>query len=427
MRRAALALVPSLLTFISAIRAADDGSGEKPAEEPAAKLVTVRGTVIDDATGEPIAKFIVQAGKFETDDWKKVIWGWREERPSGSDGSFSTGIRWSEGWTARIVAGGYFPLPLLASAPEQGADDMEVTIRLKRVPEQVRGVVLDPAGKPLKDAAIFAIGPAGLSLAAGQAWSEAFPGRKDDAVRPARTDELGRFELATGGATALAVSHAQLDVWPVEVPASGEITIRLPEPARVEVELDIEGAGKECVIFYQLIWPHYLQEFAGVRVSRYVPIANPGRLVLDALPPGKYQLCRYAGTGAMVELRFFNLKAGETESIRYVREKGARVRGRLIRPPDAMGITIRVLTEKSETVASNGVGEEGTFLTERIAPGKYVLLAYAYRQKDMESRLGGAIAPAYQGQITIEIPEEGPDDGDLVVKDLILKPIKRGK
>ena len=35
------------------------------------------------------------------------------------------------------------------------------------------------------------------------------------------------------------------------------------------------------------------------------------------------------GIGAMLDREFFELKAGETKSIRWVRDKGARVRGKV--------------------------------------------------------------------------------------------------
>ncbi|MBC7851884.1 MAG: hypothetical protein IAF94_00465, partial [Pirellulaceae bacterium] len=284
----------------------------KPAaEKPAAKTVTIRGKVVDDATGEPIGRLIVQGGKFEPADPKKVTWGYSEGRSSSSDGSFSTTIRWSEGWTARIVADGYVSQSVLAEAPPAGKDDVEVTIRLKRG-LKVRGVVLDHTGKPVKNTAVFAIGPTGLNLAAGQAWSSI--GGSNDVAPPARTDEQGRFELPTGEAKSLAVSHATLDAWPAAIPAKGDVTIRLPQPARVEIELSIDGADKESTIFYQLLTGH-TPEFAGLQSSREVQIANPGKLSLSALPPGKYQVCRQVmnrlsdlGTGAMLEREFFEVK-----------------------------------------------------------------------------------------------------------------------
>ena len=47
---------------------------DKPAEKPAAKTVTIRGKVVDDATGEPIAQFKTQGGKLHP-DLKRMIWG----------------------------------------------------------------------------------------------------------------------------------------------------------------------------------------------------------------------------------------------------------------------------------------------------------------------------------------------------------------
>ena len=129
-------------------------------------------------------------------DPKKVTWGNWESRSSSRDGSFSTTIRWAEGWTARILADGYIPQPVIASAPPADKDEIEVVIRLKRGPK-VRGVVLDHAGKPITGAAVFAVPPRGLNLWGGQAWSRAPDGFKDDSARPVLTDEQGR-QLESG-------------------------------------------------------------------------------------------------------------------------------------------------------------------------------------------------------------------------------------
>ena len=186
-------------------------AAEKPAEKPAAKTVTVRGKVLDDATGEPIGKLITQAGKFDPADPKEVTWGYSEGRSSARDGSFSTTIRWADGWTARILADGYIPQPVIASAPPDDKDDIEVVIRLKRGPK-VRGVVLDHAGKPLKDAAVYAIGPTGVNLAGGQA--------RDDEAQ-------GRGPTRTAASRCL---QAKPNRWPSRTPTS--MPGRRPSPPR---------------------------------------------------------------------------------------------------------------------------------------------------------------------------------------------------
>ena len=302
----------------------------------------------------------------------------------------------------------------------------------------VRGVVLDHAGKPMKGAAVFAVGPTGLNLSAGAAWSNIRDGGPDNEAQPVRTDEQGRFEVPTGEAKSLAVSHARFDAWPTAIPAKGDVTIRLPEPARVEIDMAIDGADKESVIFIQFL-SHLNPDFAGVRLEREFKMDNPGKFSLAALPPGKYQLCRQVmnrlkeiGTGAMLERQFFELKAGETKSIRYVRDKGSKIRGKVTWPANTklMGIVVSVRSEKAEpspfdkhewttSYASQTAAEDGTFLTERIAPGKYLLVADAYTPIPEEDRFRtGVIGPSHRAEIKIEVGT----DGELTVPDLVLKP-----
>ena len=147
-----------------------DEAAKPAAEAPVNKTVTIRGTVVDDETGEPIGRLITQAGKFDPADPTKVTWGYSEGRSSARDGSFSTTVRWAEGWTARILADGYVPQPVITAAPPADKDEIEVTIRLKRG-RLVRGRGARSRGQAGEGAAVFAIGPTGLNLAAGQAWT----------------------------------------------------------------------------------------------------------------------------------------------------------------------------------------------------------------------------------------------------------------
>jgi hypothetical protein len=394
---------------------------------------------VDDETGEPIGRLITQAGKFEPGDPKKVTWGYSEGRSSARDGSFSTTVRWDEGWTARILADGYLPQPVITSAPPADKEEIVVTLRLKRGPK-VRGVVLDHSGKPVKDAAVFAVGPTGLNLVAGQAWRSF--GGKDDEARPVTTDAEGRFEIPAGEAKSLAVSHTAFDAWPAAIPTT-ELTIRLPEPARVEVELDIEGADKESVIFYQLL-SHLMPEFAGVESSREVKIANPGKLSLTALPPGKYQICRRImnrlgdiGTGAMLEREFFEVKAGQTKTINYKRDKGARLRGKVTWPEgtklSGVVVSVRALLDQKGPFdnhewpidyASQTAAADGTFLTERIPPGKYFLTAEGYTPLSHEQGFRtGVQGPSHRVQITVDVPAKG----EVMLPELALKSTEAGK
>jgi hypothetical protein len=205
------------------------------------------------------------------------------------------------------------------------------------------------------------------------------------------------------------------------------------------MQLDIEGADKESSIFLQLLVSH-MPGFEGVRLERTLPITNGAKLTLPALPPGKYQFCRSVtnrlgmiGTGAMLEREFLELKRGETKTIRYVRATGARVRGQLALPAEKlMGAVVSISAEKAEqdpfdkhewtkTYASQTVNADGSFLTERLAPGTYVLSAAGYVPLTPEQeRRTGLIVPPYGASAKIEVPASG----ELAVPELKLEKIR---
>ena len=163
---------------------------DRPAALP--QSVEVVGKVVDTESGKPVEAFITQAGKFDPRDPKNVTWGFSETR--NTSGGFSATIKWNEGWTARILADGYVPQPVLSEAPPAGKLRIETVIRLKKG-RTVRGRVLDYVGRPVKDASVFAARSNGMTLAGGRAVNS-FDGEEDRTVRGAKTDSDGRFELA---------------------------------------------------------------------------------------------------------------------------------------------------------------------------------------------------------------------------------------
>lgn len=413
---------------------------DKQAQQQVPKTQTVRGKVLDDATGKPINKFTVYAEKFDPanpnfdpSDPRKAFSGRRETSPGNADGTFLTTVRWAAGWTARVGADGYLSQPVLTSAPLADKAEINVTIRLKRPPAKVRGVVLDHTGKPVKDAAVFAVGQNGLNLFAGAAWSRGWPGenRKEPTATPVMTDEQGRFELPTAGARVLGVSHPSFDAWPTAIPASGEVTIRLPKPARVEIKLDIDGAGTACSIYYKDLSDVPLPESGFVQISRSMSIPNPGHFILDAMPPGKFQLYRCGAGGRILDQHIFDLKPGESKTIDYVRSKGARIRGKVTWAKDLkpQGIIVSIHGEESfkgpfnstwqRTYTSINPAADGTFLTERIPPGTYQLIAYAFAPlTEAQKFRTGAIAASFHAEPKRIVV---PDKGELKVDDLVLK------
>jgi hypothetical protein len=463
MRRAApVAFVVTCLW--AALAQCDPPEGSKD-DRPAAVAdsVEVFGKVVDAETGKPVEGFITQAGKFDPKDPKTVTWGYTETRTSSS--SFSATIRWNEGWTARILADGYVPQPVLGEAPPAGKDRIETVIRLKKG-RTVRGRVVDHLNKPVKDASVFAIRPIGMTLAGGKAVNS-FDGEEDKTVRGVKADAEGRFELSVGVAAApsraapkktasdgnvapapvgtpgLVVSMPALDAWPAPLPeGDAEAVIRLPSPTRVEIHYDIEGGEDEATVFLQSVM-HEDEAWKGFEIIRHIPVPNQGRVELTSLPPGRYQFARSRtlrhgniGQGHFLDRQFVEVASDKTTAISFARTTGARLKGSVewdegtkltgviisVRkvaapgdppserhfPPLFDARLLRVAANDGSKDKAEIVGRRGLFLTERIPPGEYEVHAEGYAPLTPErERLSGIIGPTLTGQATVTIPESG--------------------
>jgi hypothetical protein len=431
-----------------------DAKNDRPAVVP--QSVEVFGKVVDAETGKPVEAFITQAGKFDPRDPKNVTWGFSETR--NTSGSFSATVKWHEGWTARILADGYVPQPVLSEAPPAGKDRIETVIRLKKG-RTVRGRVLDHLGKPVKDASVFAVRPNGMTLAGGRAVNS-FDGEEDRPVRGAKTDSEGRFELAlsvapgqgrptgdaptSAGATpGLAVSSPALDAWPVPLPeGEAEAVIRLPSPTRVEIRYDIKGSDEEASVFVQSVM-HGVDVWKGFEIVRHVPIRNQGRVELTSLPPGRYQFARSRmiyhgniGQGLFLDRQYVEVVSDKTTPVSFVRTTGTRLAGSVEwdEGTKLTGVIISVrragspddplyerhfghlLDARLLRVSGNGgpqekpeiVGNRGLFLTERIPPGTYEVHAEGYAPLTPEQeRRSGIVRATLSAQSTVTVPESG--------------------
>lgn len=388
--------------------------------------VSVFGRVVDAETGEPITKFITQAGKFDPKKPEDVTWGFSEgSSTAASKGRFSTTVRWQAGWTARILADGYLPQPVITKAPKDGETRIEVELRLKRG-RWVRGRVLDHTGKPAKGVAVYALGKRGINLAGGKAVNS-FGGNDDSRVRTLTSDD-GRFEMTVGEATRLAVSSPNIDAWPGDLPEGmKETVIKLPEPGRVIVDFDIEGAGEKQDIFWQFLG-HSMPGFEGITSEQTREVKNGEKLEITSLPPGKYQIGRsrmlrtgQMGMGRFLDRHWFTVKSGETVTINFTRPTGARIKGIVEGLKETTVktalITVTPIKEPENpdaqfegwlTLDGQATNEDGEFTTERLPPGEYKLLAEAYLPLTPEQRFRTGIpTPTFTGESTVVVPEDG--------------------
>ena len=460
-----------LLAFIWSAQAQSQPPVEAKNDRPTVvpQSVEVFGKVVDAETGKPVEAFITQAGKFNPRDPKNVTWGFSETRDTS--GSFRATVKWNEGWTARILADGYLPQPVLSGAPPAGKDRIETVIRLKKG-RTIRGRVLDHLGKPVKGASLFAVRPNNMTLAGGRAVNS-FDGEEDRTVRGAKTDSEGRFELglsvapgkarpagdppASAAATpGLAVSSPGLDAWPVPLPeGDAEAVIRLPRPARVEIRYDIEGSDEEASVFLQSIM-FDVDAWKGFEIIRHLSVRNHGRIELTSLPPGRYQFARSRmlrhgniGQGRFLDRQYVEVVSDKTTSVSFVRTTGARLTGSVEwdEGTKLTGVIISVRKPPSPDdppskrhfpdlfdarllrVSANGdpqekleiVGNRGLFLTERIPPGTYEVHADGYAPLTAnQQRMSGIVGPALTAESTVTVPESG------VVPSLKLKLRKPG-
>ena len=422
------------------------------AQEP----IKIRGTVVDDQTGKPITAMMIQAGKIDSKDPKKITWGYSSRNTKSKTGSFSTSIRWSQGWTARIVADGYLPQPILTKAPKVGETALELEFRLKKG-KPVSGTVVNHLGKPVQGAKVFAVSARGLNLYDGQARQRYGENKIDTQAKYVETDAEGKFKISPGGSTSIAICSETIDAFahPVDPANPKPIEIKLPAPTQVNVTFSIPDADGEIHVFYQFL--SYLAEgYKGIESTRSFKIKNGQTIKLDSLPPGKYQFTRQkmhhfgsVGVGAMIDRMFVEIKAGEETDIRFVRSKGRPLEGVVRFPKDAQlaGVILSVHSvdkkpqpwskrHEYETVYSSQLiagkpqkvieEKEVAFQTESLDPGKYVVKVVGYkRMTPDEMRFSGIRLPEYQVQTkVITVTEEGAPNMMIIPLELRKKPPK---
>lgn len=345
--------------------------------------------------------------------------------------------------------------------PIYDAGPFEVSAQSKRITvaeaRAIRGRVVDHKSSPVAGAKVFLREKSPLQLVNGK--PESFSGHQTV------TDKEGRFAIdaAEGKGTALVVSAPTCHIWHVPLTdAPGEITIKLPEPATLELLYDIPGdAPKAQVAIHLKSWemPAWKQV---ADAEQTIAVPQSGRVVLKDMTPGLYDIWRSkviivgrSGTGAFCDRGNFALTGGKTTTIAFVRKEGHPVTGRLtgMTPDSAPGVELMVQrkvtipphagtigpavkgiladglaskpksgkaapTVKWITVDALACKPNGPFKTARLSPGTYTISATAYApmsDREMYSLGLWRRVPAYTGSATVTVGKDQPP-AEVIIK-----------
>jgi hypothetical protein len=303
--------------------------------------------------------------------------------------------------------------------------------------DKFQGTVIDHAGRGLAGATVYLASNQSLQLVNGQpGGGHWYNGRLEafDTFKGSKavTDKDGRFTLPVVGGDRLVIVAGDM-VWLARVQTGKEQAIKLPQPGKVTISYDIDGAAQEGVFRLQLMtWD--MPDWRGAAgVERYVTCGNGGTLEVDGLPPGEYDVCRWIealrvgdiGQGGMLDRCALKIEAGKTAKLEFVRTKGCPISGQVVglKEAGAPGAFVNVRPEQATGVPYIGddwkltffdtlaTGPDGQFKTSRIAPGTYMVTAAAYKPEVRTSGgftdLGGIRMPNLLGKTKVVVPESG--------------------
>ena len=397
-----------------------------------ADVIEIRGKVVDAATGKPITSFVEQGGMLREG---RVEWGFWEKR-SGSPivgGTFTANIDWAKGDRMRIHADGYTSQPVLTEIPPPGVKTLDIVVEMTRG-RPVKGSIVDADNKPVKGAAVFLIGKRPANITGGKAvLGIGGDGGEDKSVTRTLTDADGQFTLTGVGEDVdrVVVSTPGLDLFIVAAPddLKAKVAIRLPRPAKLVIRYDVAGGPADAKFLLQM-YTHEIPTWSGIDNLHEPMVRNGGEIVLANLAPGKYGLSRIKivtvgdrGQHTMLDRREFTIKSGETRTEAIVREEGAVVTGKVegidlgkvagafvtvcpaVATADLDNTMKRLTMTKFDGMAAKA---DGTFSTERLAPGEYTIVVEAYAKPDPNNqRFSRRDLPTLLGMAKVTVPKKG--------------------
>jgi hypothetical protein len=321
--------------------------------------------------------------------------------------------------------------PSAAPALIEALDHRDPKVReLSAAALGVRGRVINHAGLPVSDATVFLAESREQNILNGHITRSIGWPIQSLAKRllppQQKTARGGQFVLrgAKEESNTVVVLTDFLHAWTQRVPdIREEITITLPDPARLILRYEVENDLPEAEIHANLdTWSEEGRQFG--RIAQVAMVANGGEVVLENVTPGNYELTRHKsfrigdyGVGRPLDRRYVSLVAGGTTVVEFVRREGTVIAGRVIGLPEGAvpGVFLHVepatKTEQNRRLILDMLTCEpnGEFATARLPAGEILLVAEAYEVNARRNR--GIVLrerrPQFTGSVKVSVPASG--------------------
>jgi beta-lactamase regulating signal transducer with metallopeptidase domain/thiol-disulfide isomerase/thioredoxin len=297
-------------------------------------VLKVTGTVVDDATGQPVPAFRVIQGT----DWgqgQAIYWDLRGQRIDGRDGKFQLDVSYPQpGHAVRIDAEGYAPAPSRVFKSDEKSVALE--FRLKKA-EMIVGTLKMPDGKPVVGAEVV--------ICAGQNGAYIRNGAIDRSgeALTVKSDANGQFRILPQlGKYALAVLHAggYAEVMGSEFEKTRQIMVqpwgRIEGTARVGSKAKAGEAlnvSRQDPVFMQSDSPRIYHDIQ-------TTTDDQGRFVFERVPAGPATVAMQVKLSPNMtgysQSTFVEVKAGETVRVE-LGGKGRPVVGKVSIPEALKG------------------------------------------------------------------------------------------
>jgi peroxiredoxin len=400
---------------------------------------TVKGTVVDAETGQPIPRFsLVHGTVWNAGDgliWQSNMRADEEamKAPGSFEWTFSVQVHQL---VVRVLADGYLPADSELFAQDGAL--RKFTFRLTKA-DPIRGAVLNPDGSLAGEGLVYLV-PAGdaLELRNGdvpQNWrqkkihSQVSP--EGRFTLPPQKEELLLVALSDAG---FAVVHQRdlpignilrLQPW---ARVSGTVQVGTKPAAELKLRLQPEDTDLSAREQAPMIFQQY--DFA--------TDAN-GRFQLPRVMPGHYDVIRVVPNGVrritFIKFAAIDLVAGRSHEL-TIGGTGRPVTGRLLLPPNTAwmvrnaAIEPKVATGKPAHLGVN-VSVDGRFRAENIGPGEYKLRISIHEPPPDDECGWGRLVGDFSREFTVSnVPGGVSDDpldlGDLQPAPVAVRPLQLG-